>query len=331
MNNAVKGRDVSVDLVKIVAMFGVVCLHSVHFYISENSLGIADLLYESAVVSIPLFFLVSGFLLLGRKDINATYVLRKISGIIRFVFIIAFFYWLFYSLHHGTFEIRKLLSIFLRAFIQRGPLWMFWYFGAMIIIYMLLPVLNTIYTKNKRFIFCLITFLFLIMNVVFTCNILSDGLPLEANVIQPFRLYTWLFYFLCGGIIKKMNISVPLGVVITLFICNILYERLLIPYMHSTFCEYYYTSFIVVILSICFFLYIKERTICHPLWIKELSKLFLPVYTLHVFTIKLMRNYFLEDSQQYSPMILFILCCVVTIVISYWMMKIPYMNKIFRI
>lgn len=331
-----KDRDFSIDLIKIVAMFGVISLHCTHSFVSESSMGIADVLYDSAVVSIPLFFMVSGFLLLGREYISWAYVLRKVMGIIRFVFIVVFLYWFVYSCYNDEFKIDSFVRYFAGAFMQRGPLWMFWYFGSMIMIYILLPALNSVY--NGRSVVKLLpaaVFLLLAMHVVFICNILSDDKPLESNVIQCFRMYSWLFYFLCGGLIKKAGkrISVSGGVIVALFIFNILYERQLGYYMHSTFCEYYYSSLVVIVLSICLFFYIQGKTYTpiHP-YVKELSKLFLPVYTLHIFVIKTYIHYVpIYIFGIISPLAAFALCSIATVIISWGIMKVPYVNKIFRI
>ena len=70
-------RDLNLDLIKVVAMLGVICLHSTHSYISSNQLSVANVMYESALVSIPLFFMVSGYLLLEKKTpITSMYWLR---------------------------------------------------------------------------------------------------------------------------------------------------------------------------------------------------------------------------------------------------------------
>ena len=63
-------RNLSIDLIKIIAMLSVVGLHSTCDFINPEKFGMANILYRTFVVAIPLFFMVSGFLLLGRKNIN---------------------------------------------------------------------------------------------------------------------------------------------------------------------------------------------------------------------------------------------------------------------
>ena len=87
-------RNRAIDLFKIVAMFGVICLHSTSTYLGERSFFVADVMYRSAVVSVPLFFMVSGFLLLGKKGTDLHYSLIKIIRIFRYVAITVVLYWL---------------------------------------------------------------------------------------------------------------------------------------------------------------------------------------------------------------------------------------------
>lgn len=119
------------------------------------------------------------------------------------------------------------------------------------------------------------------------------------------------------------------GVIVALFIFNILYERQLGYYMHSTFCEYYYSSLVVIVLSICLFFYIQGKTYTpiHP-YVKELSKLFLPVYTLHIFVIKTYIHYVpIYIFGIISPLAAFALCSIATVIISWGIMKVPYVKK----
>lgn len=73
-------RNSSIDLIKTVAMLGVIALHTTHNYLGD-SFNVSNVMYETGVISIPLFFMVSGYLLLGRNNVNYRYVSHKIFGI----------------------------------------------------------------------------------------------------------------------------------------------------------------------------------------------------------------------------------------------------------
>ena len=80
-----KSRNLSIDLVKVVAMMCVMILHIPFMWRADDNL-LAFTMSRSAGMAIPLFFMVSGFILFGRKP-DFRYSIKKIIGIIRFVVI----------------------------------------------------------------------------------------------------------------------------------------------------------------------------------------------------------------------------------------------------
>lgn len=70
-------RNYSIDLIKIIAMLGVISLHTTHNYLEFFT---GKILYETSVMSIPLFFMCSGYVLLGRQDVDYKYVVKKWGG-----------------------------------------------------------------------------------------------------------------------------------------------------------------------------------------------------------------------------------------------------------
>ena len=170
-----KDRNLSIDLIKIIAMFGVMCLHTTYSYKIPGQFCFADLLYESAVVSIPLFFMVSGYLLIGREMVDYKYSFRKIIGIIRFVSIIVFAFWLARSVYHLQFDFIELLKSLVYPYIQRGQFYAFWYFGAMIILYLLYPVINVFYKSHKHMYLGILTISLLTSYTMFISNLVGGG------------------------------------------------------------------------------------------------------------------------------------------------------------
>lgn len=241
MNNQ---RNLSIDLIKVVAMLGVMCLHTeMSFY--ENP--IAQCLYMTAVISIPLFFMVSGYLLYGKNQVGLDYSVRKVWGILRFVLIVTTFFWLVSGVRHG----EPYLKYVLGGFLQRGQFGLFWYFGAMMILYVLLPKLQYIYNAHPRIFIAFTVFLGFMANAIFAANFL--GINIENKTIQTFRLWNWLFYFNLGGIIRRYQVKSNAVVVILLFVANYIFQYFLTPMMPTVYCEYFYCS--LPIMALCFFLF----------------------------------------------------------------------------
>ncbi|MDE7265771.1 MAG: polysaccharide biosynthesis C-terminal domain-containing protein, partial [Clostridia bacterium] len=78
VNNNVIKRDLGLDALKILACAGVVILHT----LDRSSGTAAQILYYLGTVSIPLFFMVNGALLLNKDKITFKYCILKIVKII---------------------------------------------------------------------------------------------------------------------------------------------------------------------------------------------------------------------------------------------------------
>lgn len=67
-------RLLSLDLIKLVVMFCVMCLHTeMSFY--DNS--VARFLYMTAVVAIPMILMTSGYLLYGKESVDYHFDCRQ--------------------------------------------------------------------------------------------------------------------------------------------------------------------------------------------------------------------------------------------------------------
>lgn len=324
------GRNLSIDLVKVVAMLEVICLHTTHNFMVKGEFAFADVLYETAVVAMPLFFMVSGYLMLGRKDLNYKYVCRKIFNILKFVFIICTFFWLLHSIHHLDFNFILLAKSFLNAFLQKGQFALFWYFGAIILIYAFLPLLNTLFLSYRKIFLSVMSMLLLVQSSAFISNLL--GGVNEVSICQTFRLWNWLLYFCLGGLLKgKKFSSFPAILLFMLIVWNIVIEEWLNPYIGNEYCEYFYSSLYVVFLSVGIFIFILNHRIRHKRFITFLSPLFLPVYALHSFVIGYTYCFFDGFNPNIGAPLFWIFVSFVTISISAILMKIPFVKTIFKI
>ena len=156
-----KERDYTLDLIKTTAMLGVIALHSMMYYITPGHTGLADILYDLGMTSMPLFFMVSGYLMIPRESLSYSYFMHKIWGIIRFVTIIVVLFSLYRYATHG-FDVSDFIYTFFSAFTGDGRFYIFWYFTAIILCYLLTPVLSDLYHRNvKMYIFILVTLLLL--------------------------------------------------------------------------------------------------------------------------------------------------------------------------
>lgn len=319
-------RNQSIDLIKIIAMCLVVCLHTTHNYMIPGVISIEFILYNSSVIAIPLFFMVSGYLLIGRKNTTYKYAGKKIWGILRFMFFIIGSWWLIYSIIKG-YDLKSLLFNYIGAFIQKGHFWMFWYFGTMCLIYCLYPLINQL-SKYKKYYLSVLILIGIFQNLMFSWNLISsDG---EENIAQSLRVWNWFFYFMLGGILKRVVLDKKFLIALMLItiIANLAIIWWLSPFVGSSYCEYFYSCPIVILLSTVLFIIVKEFHFKNNRLITSLSLLFLPVYTLHPFVIKAFN---LVGINKYGGIIFYFTVLFASILGCWILMKIPIVKKMFRI
>ena len=133
-----KARNINIDLIKIIACIGVVLLHTTMPGFKETGRwNYSSYLYYLGTYSIPLFFMVNGYLLLGKSKITYPYILHKIKWVLITVSSWTVIIW-FLKRDFTINPIKKILAFL----IQKGYFFQFWFFGSLILIYLCLPILK---------------------------------------------------------------------------------------------------------------------------------------------------------------------------------------------
>lgn len=324
-------RNQSIDLIKIIAMIMVIGLH---VNIGRLDNPIAFVISRTSGIAIPLFFMVSGFLLWGRKD-NVKYSLKKIFNILKFCLLVCFAYWLLFDLRHGK-GIDYLWLLCKGCFIQQERMGVLWYLGAMIILYALLPIINYLDSKYKFFIIYINIILLSVIFVTFTLNLY---MRFEQNyIIQTFRIWNWLFYFSLGGIIKKTynrHILTSYCKKKIIGLLTIIFWGIFVLYVyymrnHLGGIEYFFGTPICWLYASSMFIFILSLNIKENRIIKELSNVFLPVYVIHITVISIIHERF-PLNWTWAPIWDFISVSIISVVIGVILMRIPFINKGFKI
>lgn len=323
-------RNLNLDFIKILAMVFVVGLHTgTRFYIGNIEVNYYYL-WTICGTAIPLFFTVSGYLLLGRKKIDWNYSAKKIWGIVRFVFVVCWIYWLIILIITQEPHWDKLYKDPLGAFLMGGAFWQFWYFGAMNIIYFLYPILNKIYIEKQKAFICLFILITFICAIIYVLNILTQG-TFEAKIPQSLRIWNWLMYFFLGGIIKKYTQKIGwkwVFLLATAYCIQLIIVRNINPIMFKS--DYNYASPLTLLYIYFLFqalIHLNVQKISNG--IKCLSPLFLPVYTLHPF--------FIYNTQEFRHTfhagypIYWMIITVASIAVSWLIMQTKVGKWVFRI
>lgn len=287
-------RNSNIDLTRIFACIAVVGLHT---FPREHSVGTL-LAYYLCGFAIPFFFMSSGYFLLNRGIINWNYPLKKAFSIIRLVVL-----WnLVFDILKSVFKVYLTAKLniewldipqdIIKSFLQKGEMGHFWYLGALIIIYMLLPWISQKSLEQKKLL------LFSMGIVCFTVQTVSLVMtyPLQAGVIQTFRVWTWLLYFLLGSFIEEItsclkkklhfNAHLIMVVVVTGIVLAVHYfvgTRVILLGGKILKAEYFYDSILDIIWVILFFSLLLRVKICKRVkeFIRKFASLTLGIYIIH--------------------------------------------------
>lgn len=142
-----KPRIFYMDYLRTIAIMGVLFIHAAAPYASmykeiDFSMWEAGIIYNSlARWCVPVFFMISGALLLGRKEepLKDFFSKRANKILIPFLFwSVVYYLWRVYIVYNSAASFEEFKELFLNANIY----YHLWYFYALIAIYLLVPMFN---------------------------------------------------------------------------------------------------------------------------------------------------------------------------------------------
>lgn len=330
-----KVRNINLDLLKVLACVGVVLLHTtMGGFKDTGSWNLLTYLYYLGTYSIPLFFMVNGYLLLGKREITSHYILQKVKWILITVSSWNIIVWLF----KRDFTVNPIKKI-VGSLIQKGYFFQFCFFGALILIYLCLPILSKFLNSKRRYLYIL-ALLIVIGFIVELANIFFQR-PLQTHVMQTFRLWTWFFYYILGGYIAQFNVDnlkyrfknwMKIVSMLLVLISPIILFFLAKTTYHNFFAEYFYDILFVKVVSLGLFLTIFSLSLNQDRnkWIVFLANQTMGVFIIHTYIMKVWEKLFgFNFVGAYLLFALFTLS--VSFIIVGMLMKIPYFNRIVKL
>ena len=330
-----KTRNINLDLIKVISCVGVVLLHTEMGGFKETgSWNFSTYLYYLGTYSIPLFFIVNGYLLLGKREITYSYILQKVKWILITVISWTFIVWVI-KLDFVVNPVKKMIG----SLVQKGYFFQFWFFGALILIYLCLPMLKKFFYSKRRYLYILS--ILLVIGLIFELTNIVLQMPIQTYVIQTFRLWTWFFYYLLGGYIAQFTMEelksrfkswMKIVSILLLLISPIILFFIAKTTYHNLFAEYFYDILFVKVVSLGFFLTILSLSLNQDRnkWIVFLANQTMGVFIIHTYIMKVWEKLFgFNFVGAYLLFALFTLS--VSFIIVGMLMKIPYFNRIVKL
>ena len=330
-------RDVNLDILRVISCVAVVGLHS----FQENLASLNLVVYRLCSFAIPMFFLVSGYLLIHR-DVTIRYSLNKILKISVVVLLWNFLIWFVISIKNLIFngvpiDVMSLLVSVWQGFVQQGRFWHFWYLFALMIVYLLLPVLSKYLNQcsGKRAL--------LIWGTCAVIGITLQGLSefvyhysLQSHIIQSLRIWTWVQYFIFGGLFyrfrDKWHMKYKKWVcvaVVLLSIGIVIYQACAYNWINSFYGELFYDSAVTIIWTGSIFVFVMNLSVND--WFGRLIGIMAPctmgIYIIHPLLIRYIKRVFYPYTFL-SSLVYFLVLLFGSFVITYIIKKIPIVKRL---
>lgn len=277
-----KKREYTFDVLRVIAMIMVIIVHVSNLYsryygLISNSSYLFSLIFNTiSRISVPLFFMISGALLLDR-DFNKNKYLKRIFRFLMVIVVWDIIYLLWEYYFFGT-TYNKLYTLALEPF--RSHLWFLY---TIIVLYIIQPILKKILdnlnSKQKMVLF-IIWFLLGTFTMFF------------SNITEYYTTICYIGYFILGkylyDFISKNDLSSYNFVFIIMILLSFI-ASIFLNYSASVRLNMFYNSFFayrtpyIMMASILFFILIYNivHGRNHNKFIMVLSDLSFGVYLIH--------------------------------------------------
>lgn len=333
-----KQRVIGIDIVKAMACIFVILLHTSMAAFLRDGVALShtmpsQIIYYLGTGAVPLFFMANAFFIINRPEISYKYIYKKIIAILIPVFLWNALLFLGYMMKGK--ETNYIYLVF-GSLIQRGFFFQFWFLGALIVLLLFAPILNNLLKKSLKFYVCVFIIFCLICYIIDGTNHIYFKTPIQANVIQTFRIWTWFAYYLLGGLIghvyrvnKNILVSKYLAIgTFTLTIVSLTYSILNTNWIHSMYAEFNYDNFVImawITIAFIFILSFKNISPQKRNLIELVSSNSMGIYIIHVPVLKIFEHFMMIDNLA-TNLIAIVVVFGGSLLISYLISRIPLIN-----
>lgn len=336
-----KGRIVGYDLIRFISIFMVVIIHSNVCYLAQSrgtgSWVVVMAITSCCLVSVPLFFMISGALLLDRpsNDPFQGSVKRFLKQFIPFIIWSSAY--VFARILMG--KIPLSMYSFL-ALLKTPAYYQFWFMYSLLAIYMLLPVLQILVQKLNKKQIQYILVIWIIFSVIQPTLAHSFDVFKISEHIDLILCEGYVGYFILGFYLKKYykNNSAKTSAMIASLGFIFIVSGAIIEYGISkeNYVGYYYQNYLtpgVVFCVVGLFLFF-QRMVCNEnrmitKLITALSSLSIGVYYIHMLYVTMLEKIGFSGETSVAVLVLKILAVFIMSLCSSWVIsKIPYLRGI---
>ncbi|XTZ38232.1 acyltransferase [Salmonella enterica] len=190
-----QGKIYWIDNLRGIACLMVVMIHTTTWYITNPASvstfdwNIANILNSASRVSVPLFFMISGYLFFGQRSAQPRHFLR-IALCLLFYSLISLLYIVLFTSINSELSLKNLL--------QKPVFYHLWFFFAIIVIYLVSPLIQVKAVSGK-----MLLALIVVIGIVANPNTVSQ--KIDGVEWLPVNLYINgdTFYYVLYGILGR--------------------------------------------------------------------------------------------------------------------------------
>lgn len=276
----------------------VVMIHTTSGYITDAqsisllNWDIANVLNSASRVSVPLFFMISGYLFFGERSAQPRNFLR-IALCLLFYSTVALLYITFFTSMNSELSLRNLL--------QKPVFYHLWFFFAIVVIYLVSPLIQVKNVSGK---------MLLALMVVLGILANPNTVPLKAGGVEwlPVNLYIAgdTFYYVLYGLLGRAIGTMDTDKKYLSWICGALFVIAVVIISRGTLYElqwrgdfadtwYVYCGPMVFICAVSLLTLVKNRLNTRPLpGLGLISRHSLGIYGFHALVIHALRTHGVE-------------------------------------
>ncbi len=334
-----KNRISSIDCLRLFAIFGVILIHVT----AEN---LTDAVIDSKTLqnnfinglvhsySVPIFVMISGYLLLDNKNFNYKSLLKKYLP--RIIICLSFWHYVYYFYRLKKISFNIIIEATKKLLLGKTYSHL-WYLYLIIGLYLITPILKKLVANlTKKDYIYLLTLGFTITSLLPTINKLFNIDTLKYIVpYHVFEFSIFTFYYLLGNYYKKYKVKKQTLLLIIssiLIICISFYGNY-ISVKNNTLTNYLDNNSIFGLLfSISIFsIFLNSFEKIEKKYITELGRLTFGVYLIHFIVEKALLNFGINSNMinpLFGSIIVTLIISIISYSICYVISKIPYLKKV---
>lgn len=356
-NTNVKKHSVSIDLIRVIAILGALFIHLTYpIYARPDFFGgttwwLTTVISAFSRISIPLFIILSGYLLLPKYESWATTQGRLVHRLL-----VPFAFWFgFYLAWDSLFFHRTNSLLEIPILLYQSNTYHLYFLLILTGLYFLLPMLRLIFVHLENH------YIKVLLNVGFVAGVLMYFVPYGLIRDQAqFNIFTawvpYLGYFLFGGFLATKKPPAPkwlIWIVLASFFTTIALSAYAVGFRETTtawlwrshgvaFVDEYLSPQIIVFALSFFWLmvslptnfYLFKNVLVSRL-LRQLAKASFGAYLIHVLVLNVLDFRFDLALDAYPGSLLqyFLirssLCLILSFGLSWLLLQIPWINKVF--